>query len=385
MTRFANRTGPIRLGMVGGGEGAFIGAVHRIAARLDGRFQLVAGALASDPARARSSGATLGLAADRAYDDFAQMARREARLKDGIEAVAIVTPNHLHYPVAREFLKRGIHVVCDKPLTATLAEARRLEKAAAASDALFVLTHVYTGYPLVRQARAMVAEGALGRIRLVQAEYVQDWLADPAAHGGKQAEWRNDPARSGAGGAVGDIGTHAYNLLRFVSGLEVESLAADLHFFGPGRRVDDNGHVLLRLQDGARGMLWFSQVAIGHENGLRLRIVGEKGALDWAQEEPNLLWHTPLGEPRRRLTRNGPGVGGGTAVPGRIPAGHPEGFLEAFATLYADAAEAIRAHRTGAPSPAGALLPGLAEGMEGMAFIDACLRSSKRDAAWVRP
>lgn len=381
MTRFANRTGPIRLGMVGGGEGAFIGAVHRIAARLDGEFQLVAGALASDPARARSSGAALGLAADRAYDDFAQMARREARLKDGIEAVAIVTPNHLHYPVAREFLRRGIHVICDKPLTATLAEARKLEKAAAASDALFVLTHVYTGYPLVRQARAMVAEGVLGPIRLVQVEYVQDWLADPAAHGGKQAEWRNDPARSGAGGAVADIGTHAYNLLRFVSGLEVESLAADLHFFGPGRRVDDNGHVLLRLQDGARGMVWFSQVAIGQENGLRLRIVGEKGALDWKQEEPNALWHTPLGEPRRRLTRNGPG----TAVPGRIPAGHPEGFLEAFATLYTDAAAAIRAHRTGAPAPADPPLPGLAEGMEGMAFIDACLRSSRRDAAWVKP
>lgn len=379
MSRFAGRTGPIRLGMVGGGEGAFIGAVHRIAARLDGQFQLVAGALASDAGRARASGEALGLAPDRIYEDFRQMAQREARLRDGIEAVAIVTPNHLHYPVAREFLKRGIHVICDKPLTATMAEARRLEKVATASDALFVLTHVYTGYPLVRQAREMVAEGLLGRIRLVQVEYAQDWLADPASHGGKQAEWRNDPARNGQGGAVGDIGTHAWNLMRFVSGLRVESLAAELHFLGPGRRVDDNGHVMMRLEDGARGMLWFSQVAIGHENGLRLRIFGDRGALDWEQENPNMLWHTPLGEPRRRLTRNGPGV----AVPGRIPSGHPEGFLEAFATIYADAAAAIRAHRDGAPPPA--ILPGLVEGMEGMAFIDACLRSSRRDAAWVTP
>lgn len=381
MSRFTHRTGPIRLGMVGGGNGAFIGAVHRMAARLDGQFQLVAGALASDPARAQASAEALGLSADRSYDDFVEMAKREARLKDGIEAVAIVTPNHLHYPVAREFLKRGIHVICDKPLTATMAQARKLEKAAQASNALFVLTHVYTGYPLVRQARKMVAEGALGTIRLVQVEYIQDWLADPADHGGKQAEWRNDPERNGAGGALGDIGTHAYNLLRFVSGLKVEGLAADLHFFGPGRRVDDNGHVLLRLENGARGMVWFSQIAIGQENGLRLRIIGDKGALDWGQEEPNALWHTPLGEPRRRLTRNGPG----TDIAGRIPAGHPEGFLEAFATLYDDAAAAIRAHRNGEAAPAAATLPGLKDGMEGMEFIDACLRSSQRNAAWVKP
>lgn len=381
MSRFAGRTGPIRLGMVGGGSGAFIGGVHRMAARLDGQFQLVAGALASDPARAHASAQELDLAADRSYADYVVMAQREARLKDGIEAVAIVTPNHLHYPVAREFLKRGIHVICDKPLTATMAQAKKLEKAAQASDALFVLTHVYTGYPLMRQARKMVAEGLLGAIRLVQVEYIQDWLADPAAYQGKQAEWRNDPERNGAGGALGDIGTHAYNLLRFVSGLQVEDLSADLHFFGPGRRVDDNGHVLLRLQNGARGMVWFSQIAIGQENGLRLRIIGDKGALDWGQEEPNALWHTPLGKPRRRLTRNGPG----TDVAGRIPAGHPEGFLEAFATLYADAADAIRAHRKGEVVSANAILPGLADGMEGMAFIDACLRSSQRNGAWVKP
>lgn len=381
MSRFAERTGPIRLGMAGGGSGAFIGGVHRMAARLDGQFQLIAGALASDPARAHASGQALGLAADRCYGDYVEMAKREARLKDGIEAVAIVTPNHLHYPVAREFLKRGIHVICDKPLTATMAQARKMEQAATASDALFVLTHVYTGYPLIRQARAMVEEGVLGTLRLVQVEYIQDWLADPAAHEGKQAEWRNDPERNGAGGALGDIGTHAYNLLRFVSLLKVESLAADLHFFGPGRRVDDNGHVMMRLENNARGMIWFSQIAIGQENGLRLRLIGDKGALDWQQEEPNALWHTPLGEPRRRLTRNGPG----TAALGRIPAGHPEGFLEAFATLYDDAAAAIRAHRRGAESPVLATLPGLADGMEGMAFIDACLRSSQRNAAWVEP
>lgn len=375
MSRFATRTGPIRLGMVGGGTDAFIGAVHRMAARLDGRFDLVAGALSSTPERARASAAALGLA--RSYDDYKAMAVAEARRKDGIEAVAIVTPNHLHAPVAKEFLKRGIHVICDKPLTATLPEARSLAKAAQASGAVFALTQVYAGYPLIRQARAMVAEGVLGALRLVQVEYPQDWLADTAAHSGKQAEWRNDPARNGGGGALGDIGTHAYHLMRYVTGLRVAELAADLHLIGPGRRVDDNGHVLLRLEGGAKGMLWFSQVAIGHENGLRLRVIGQAGALDWSHENPNELGYTPLGHPRQRLTRGGP------QAPGRVPPGHPEGFIEAFATLYTDAADAIVAHRTGGPAPA--LLPGLADGIDGMEFVAACLRSSARDAAWVKP
>ncbi len=375
----------IRLGMVGGGTGAFIGGVHRIAARLDDRFELKAGALASTPERARESGKALGLPEDRIYDDFKAMAMREARLKDGIEAVAIVTPNHMHYPAAREFLKRGIHVICDKPLTATMADARKLAKAAADSDALFILTHNYTAYPMIRHARAMVAAGELGALRLVQVEYAQDWLAEPMEEQGlKQAAWRTDPAQSGAGGSIGDIGTHAFNLAGFVSGLAAEALAADLHSFVPGRQLDDNAHVMLRYAGGARGMLWCSQVAVGCENGLRLRLYGDKGGLEWHQEEPNHLWFTPLGESTRRITRNGPGAGPEAARFSRIPPGHPEGYLEGFANLYGEAAEAIRAAQGGTAPPREVHYPGLQDGLAGMAFIDACLRSSKRDGAWIR-
>lgn len=376
---------PIRLGMVGGGIGAFIGQVHRIAARIDGHYTLVAGALSSAPERAQASGQALGLAPGRIYDDFARMARHEARRKDGIEAVAIVTPNHMHYPVAREFLKRGIHVICDKPLTATLPEARKLVQLAESSGAIFALTHNYTGYPLIRQARALVQAGDLGRIRVVQVEYPQDWLAMPAAPGNKQAEWRTDPARSGPGGATGDIGTHAYNLARFVTGLKLEALAADLQSFVAGRAVDDNAHVMLRFEGGARGILWCSQVATGHENGLRLRVYGEKAGLQWAQENPNEMWLTPLGEPARRLTRGGPGTGPEAARLTRIPAGHPEGFLEAFGNIYAEVAKAIRARRDGRDIPPEVLFPGLADGLEGVSFVDACVRSSARNAAWVAP
>ncbi|GLK84284.1 Gfo/Idh/MocA family protein [Ancylobacter defluvii] len=373
---------PIRLGMVGGGSGAFIGAVHRIAARLDDEFRLVAGALSSTPEKARASAEALGLA--RSYDDFAAMARGEARRKDGIEAVAIVTPNHMHAGPAIEFLKRGIHVICDKPLTATMAEAKKLAKAAEQSKALFILTHNYTGYPMVRQARAMVEAGELGRLRLVQVEYVQEWLTEAAERfGSKQAEWRTDPARSGAGGATGDIGTHAYNLACFVSGLTPEALAADLSSFVPGRALDDNAHVLLRFPAGARGMLWASQVAPGNENGLRLRIYGDKGGIEWAQEDPNRLWFTPFGEPKRLITRNGAGAGPEAARVSRIPPGHPEGYLEAFANIYAEAARAIRAHRSGEAPPAGTLYPTLADGLAGMRFVAACVQSSKRNAAWV--
>ena len=373
---------PIRLGMVGGGSGAFIGAVHRIAARLDGEFQLVAGALSSTPEKARASAQALGIA--RSYDDFAAMARSEARRRDGIEAVAIVTPNHMHAEPAIAFLRRGIHVICDKPLTATMAEARKLAKVAGQSDALFILTHNYTGYPMVRQARAMVAAGDLGALRLVQVEYAQEWLTEAAEkHGSKQAEWRTDPARSGAGGATGDIGTHAYNLACFVSGLTPEALAADLSSFVPGRTLDDNAHVLLRFAGGARGMLWASQVAPGNENGLRLRLYGEKGGLEWAQEDPNRLWFTPFGEPRRLVTRNGAGAGPEAARVSRIPPGHPEGYLEAFANIYAEAARAIRARRTGEAPPQGTVYPTLADGLAGMRFVGACVRSSQRNAAWV--
>ncbi len=375
------RSPRIRLGMVGGGRGAFIGAVHRIASRIDDQYELVAGAFSSDPERSAASAADLGVA--RSYGSFAEMAAKEARRKDGIEAVAIVTPNHMHAPVAMQFLKRGIHVICDKPLTATLPEAKRLAKAATESGVIFALTHNYTGYPMIRQAKAMVEAGDLGEIRLVQVEYAQDWLAEPLeASGQKQAGWRTDPAQSGAGGATGDIGTHAFNLANFVSGLTLQELAADLQSFVPGRRVDDNGHILMRYTSGARGMLWCSQVASGQENGLRLRIYGTKAGIEWEQENPNHLWVTPFGAPRYRLTRNGAGSGEAAARVSRIPSGHPEGYLEGFANIYSEAARAILARRDGTALDPAVTFPGLKEGLEGVAFVDACVRSSKKNGAW---
>jgi len=375
------RSPRIRLGMVGGGRGAFIGAVHRIASRIDDQYDLVAGAFSSDPDRSAASAADLGVA--RAYGSFEEMAARESRRKDGIEAVAIVTPNHMHAPAALAFLKRGIHVICDKPLTATLPEAKKLARAAEASGLIFALTHNYTGYPMIRQAKAMVEAGELGDLRLVNVEYAQDWLAEPLENTGqKQADWRTDPARSGAGGSTGDIGTHAFNLANFVTGLTLDTLAADLQSFVPGRRVDDNAHVLMRYTSGARGMLWCSQVASGQENGLRLRVYGTKGGLEWEQENPNYLWVTPLGKPRYRLTRGGPGTGDAAARMSRIPSGHPEGYLEGFANIYAEAARAIIARRDGTALDAAVTFPGLKEGLEGVAFVDACVRSSKKNGAW---
>ncbi len=383
--------GPIRYGMVGGGQGAFIGGVHRIAARLDGEFQLVAGALSSDPERAIASGRELGLDAERCYASFAEMAKAEAARADGIEAVAIVTPNHVHYPAAKAFLDAGIHVICDKPLTSNLADAKKLAAAAAKSGRLFVLTHNYTGYPMVRQAREMVAKGMLGDLRVVHAEYPQDWLTEAVeASGSKQAVWRTDPKQSGAGGATGDIGTHAYNLARFVTGLELDSLAADLDAFVPGRLLDDNAHILLRFKakgraPAAKGMLWASQVAPGNENGLKLRVYGTKGGLEWEQEHPNNLWYTPFGQEKRLITRGGAGAGPSAARVSRIPAGHPEGYLEGFANIYAEAARAIRAmRRKGGKMPKDVVFPTVEDGVEGVAFVEACVKSSKKNGAWTK-
>jgi predicted dehydrogenase len=367
----------LRLGMVGGGQGAFIGAVHRIAGRLDDRWELVAGALSSDPGRARASAEDLGIAPERAYGDWAEMARAEAARPDRIDAVAIVTPNHMHAGPATAFLDQGIHVICDKPLAASAEQARQIAEAAARSPARFVLTHNYTGYPLIRQAREMVARGELGEIRVVQAQYAQDWLARTIERDGqKQAAWRTDPAQAGAG-AIGDIGTHAFNLAAFVTGLRATALLAELHSFGEGRRVDDNAHILLRYDGGARGMLWASQVSPGNENALTLRVYGTEGGLEWAQENPNQMTFTPLGQAKRLLTRGGAGLGGAGGRWTRLPPGHPEGYLEGFATLYADAADLILG--TGD----GALLPGLDSGLEGMWFIEACQRSSAGGSVWI--
>ena len=379
------RSDRIRLGMVGGGRDAFIGAVHRMASRLDDQFELVAGAFSSTPEKSKLSAADIGVADDRAYGSFKEMAQREARLKNGIEAVSIVTPNHMHYPVAREFLKRGIHVICDKPLTSNLPDARKLRKLVDESDALFVLTHNYTAYPMIRQAREMIANGQLGTIRLVQAEYPQDWLTeDLEKTGQKQAAWRTDPEQSGAGGSTGDIGTHAFNLACFVSGLTVDTLCADLDTFVEGRQLDDNAHVLLRFEGGAKGMLWASQVAPGNENALALRIYGTQGGLEWRQEDPNYLWFTELGLPKQLLTRAGSGATDVAARVSRIPAGHPEGYLEGFATIYTEAAAAINAAKQGKEAPADVVYPTIADGFAGISFVAACVNSSKKGGSWVK-
>ena len=377
--------GRIRLGMVGGGEGAFIGAVHRLAARIDDQYQFVAGALSSTPEKARRSGEALMLDPARIYDDFATMAKKEGRRKDGIEAVAIVTPNHMHAPPAEAFLKAGIHVICDKPVTTTLKDALKLKKLAADKGLIFAVTHNYTGYPMVRHARQLVGEGALGTIQLIQVEYAQDWLTTKLEESGqKQAGWRTDPAQSGAGGAIGDIGTHAHNLARFITGLEVEAISADLHTFVPGRRLDDNCQMMLRWSNGARGMLWASQVAPGNENGLMIRVYGTKGGLEWRQEHPNQLKVTMLGEPPQTISRGTGSANAAAARVTRVPAGHPEGYLEGFATLYTEIAHAIRAHRAGkAPDPA-VNFPTIDDGIAGMAFIETAVKSSAKGGAWVK-
>jgi predicted dehydrogenase len=376
-----NGAARIRLGMVGGGTGAFIGYVHRIAARLDGDYELVAGALSSRPEVARESGRNVGLAEDRIYTSYEEMAQKESQRPDGIQAVSIVTPNHMHFGPAKAFLEAGIHVICDKPLTSTLDDARALAAIKPRKGAKFLLTHNYTGYPLMRQARELVRSGALGKIRVVQVEYPQDWLTEAPAPDNKQAAWRTDPKRSGAGGAIGDIGTHAYNLARFVTGLKTEAVSADLTSFVKGRKLDDNVNILLRFQGGARGMLWASQVAVGSENGLQLRVYGEKAGLEWRQDNPNYMWFTEFGKPRQLLTRGG-AISGNAAssMNVRVPSGHPEGYLEAFATLYSQFAEVIR----GNGKEYAGLLPTLQDGVEGMQFITAAVRSSKADGKWTR-
>jgi predicted dehydrogenase len=375
----------IRLGMIGGGEGAFIGAVHRIAARLDDRYEFVAGALASTPDKAKRSGIALGLDEARSYPDYAAMIAGEAKRKDGIEAVAIVTPNHVHAPAALACLAGGLHVICDKPLALDLDQGRALAAAAAKSDRIFAVTYNYTGYPMIRQARAMIAAGEIGKLRVVQAEYPQDWLSTTLeATGQKQADWRTDPARSGKAGALGDIGTHAFNLLEFVTGDLVDAVACDAQATLPGRRVDDNAQMLLRLKSGARGGLWASQIAVGHENGLRLRVYGETGGFEWHQEEPNTLRFAKFGEAPRLITRASPSALPAASRVTRVPSGHPEGYLEGFATLYAEIARAIDAKRHGRAPDADVTFPGVTEGVRGMAFIDAAVRSSASDGVWTK-
>lgn len=366
----------LRLGMVGGGQGAFIGAVHRIAARLDDRFELVAAALSSDPQRAQASADEIGVA--RSYASWDEMARAEAARDDGIDAVSIVTPNHLHAPVATAFLEAGIHVICDKPLAMTLDEGEALAMLARDKNRLFALTHTYSGYPMMRHARELVEAGELGEVRVVQVEYAQDWLAKPIELTGenRQAAWRTDPKQAGRAGCLGDIGTHAYHLAAFATGMLPVEIAAELHTFVEGRQVDDHIQAMLRYGNGARGMLWASQVASGEENALRLRVYGTRAGIAFDQENPNELLFTPLGGATQRLTRGR--VDSDVARHAtRVPPGHPEGYLEAFAQLYKDAALQIEAIDAGLPlPPESRLLTTVEDGVAGLRFIDAVFNSN---------
>lgn len=368
----------LRLGMVGGGEGAFIGAVHRLAARMDDEYQLVAGAFSSSADNCRRTGARLHLDERRCYADYRQMAQAEAVHAEGIDVVTIVTPNHLHAPVATAFLQAGIHVICDKPLCTSLEEALLLREVVQQSGKQLILTHNYSAYPLVREARSRVLAGDLGEIRFVEVEYLQDWLAEPLElTDNKQAGWRSQPEKAGAG-CIGDVGTHAWQLAQFVSGMLPQSLSAELTSWIAGRRLDDDVRVQMRYANGAKGRLWASQVASGHENGLRLRIYGSEGSLEFCQEQPNQLWMRPRGAPAYCLTRAGAALGETSRQMARVPAGHPEGYLEGFAQIYLEAAHQLRDGVGSAP-----LLPGIETGVQGMIFIDAAQRSSRAGGEWI--
>jgi len=364
----------LRMGMVGGGPGAFIGPVHRIAAELDGEIALVAGVFSSDAGRSRAAAGSYRIDPARAYGSLDEMLAAERARADGIDFVAVVTPNHNHLPSARAALRAGLPVICDKPLTATLAEAHELAAVVAETGLPFAVTHTYSGYPLVREARARVAAGALGTVRKVVVEYPQGWLAGEAS--GKQAEWRVDPARAGLGGCIGDIGVHAFQLAEFITGLEVTELLADLGAVVPGRLLDDDCTVLLRFANGARGVLLASQIEVGELNGLRIRLYGDKGGLVWRQEQPNTLTLHTLDGRTEIVHAGGPQLGPDAMSRTRTPTGHPEGYLEAFANLYRDFAAVLR----GEEAP---LLPGIATGLRGMAFIATAVEASRARAGWV--
>ncbi len=381
----AGKVRRLRYGMVGGGRAAFIGAVHRFAARLDDEYVLEAGALSASPENARLSGQDLGLDPERTYDDYNEMAGREAARPDGIEVVVIVTPNHLHYPVARAFLSAGIDVICDKPLTTTMAEATELVALAREKRLVFAVTLNNTGYAMVRQAREMIAAGDLGALRLVHVSYMQDWLTLPIdAEGQKQATWRTDPQQAGLSACLADIGVHAHNLAAYVTQLELDAVAADIATFVEGRRLDDNAHVMLRYVGGVRGVLLASQVAPGNYNNLTLKVYGSKAGVEWCGEQPEILRFTPFGEPARTIVRGGPANTAAAQRVSRMPAAHPEGYIEGFANLYRDAAHLVRARRAGeAPDPEiAATVPTVEDGARGIRFIEAAVESSRASGRW---
>ena len=376
----------IRIGMVGGGKNAFIGGVHRIALRLDGYYELVAGSFSSNFDNSKETGKDLGLAEDRIYETYHEMAEKESARSDGIDVVAIVTPNHLHIPIAKIFAEKGIHIICDKPLALSSEEAINLKNIVESKKLIFALTHNYTGYPMVRHARSLIQKGDLGSIRVIQAEYPQDWLTTKAEDSGlKQAEWRTDPKRSGGGGCIGDIGTHAFNLIRFITGLEVDELSADIHTFVKGRLLDDNAQIMLRFKGGAKGSIWSSQVAVGNENNLKIRVFGENGGLEWRQEDPNYLYYTKFGHPTQRVTRGSNSASEEANNVTRVPPGHPEGYLEGFANIYSDVCKSLFAQINNQNyDQSNDCYPTIYDGVEGMRFIETVLESSKNNSKWVR-
>ena len=376
----------LKMGMIGGGIGSFIGDVHRKAASIDGLIELVCGAFSSDETKSVESGKNLFLPENRCYKSFEEMILKERELPEDIrmDFVAIVTPNHMHFPPAKMALENGFHVVCDKPMTLTLEEAIELEKIVEKRNLLFALTHNYTGHPLVKQAREMVKKGDLGAIRKIQVQYLQGWLSTSLEKTGqKQASWRVDPSRSGIGGALGDIGTHAENLTEFITGLKIEELAADLGIFGEGRTLDDDGNILIRMENGAKGTISISQIALGEENNLAIRVYGEKGSLEWHQENPNELITRWLDGPKKIFTPNGNDLYPIALSTSRIPAGHPEGYLEAFATIYKSFATHLLALKNGEviEKPD---YPNVKDGIRGMQFIYASVKSNEENSAWTK-
>jgi predicted dehydrogenase len=373
----------LRLALIGGGPGSFIGAMHRQAARLDDRYEIVAGVLSSNPEKSKTAGAEIGLPADRIHTNVREMFAAEAARPDGADVVAIMTPNDSHFEYAMSALENGFDVICDKPMTNTLQEAETLHKKVLESGLIFCLTHNYTGYPMVRQAKAMVADGQLGTIRLIQVEYVQGGKADENKPD-PSTSWRFDPVRGGPSLVMGDIGSHAHNLVRFISGLEVAEVAAEIGNIVPGRAVHDYGGALLRFNNGARGSYWVTQAAAGVENCLRIRVSGTKGSLEWMQEFPQSLTFKPLGAPAQNRTPNGPGTMPLARHSSRIVAGHPEGFHEGFANIYSDAAEVIAARRSGKEAnPLALYFPNSLDGLMGLKFVFSSIESSRANGKWM--
>ena len=374
----------LKYGMVGGGPGAFIGEVHRTAARFDGKNVLAAGSFSRDYQKTLKTGKDLGIDEDRLYKNYTEMAEKESELTDGIDFVSVVTPNHTHFKIAKAFLSRGISVVCDKPVTTSSQEALELKQLAEKNDAEFCVTYTYSGYPMVKEAKELVEKGEIGDIRVVMGEYPQEWLAEPAGENNKQASWRTDPNQAGISNCIGDIGSHIEHTVSYITGLKISELSANLDTFVADRELDDNGEVMIKYENGATGMYWASQVAVGNDNGLKVRIFGSKGSLEWSQENPNYLYFSKLGEATKILSRGHDYLGNKAQKTNRIPPGHPEGYFEAFANIYANfSAALLEKKEKGRIEEKDFDYPKITEGLRGVKFIEKCVASSKQGASWV--